>query len=451
MIAPMFNDSSTVAVRFHPCDFPRDMAQAAKLFAEFGEIAKIDTVLGLVKGLVIVTFFDIRSLEKVVAEFGDRATLMASEGHDFRAVKIPLSAFAGAELTALDLARHGEVWQLSQYGADMLIKYYDMRAAQKVILSVPGSLPWHPQAQKELPKQHLPPGLEPGHQWVTNTTISGSVHAQTKAEDVIGVPTSKLPKSFSQAFSNANGASGKVELAPVGNVAHTACKKNAPTRNGIKNQDHHQFDIFPEQIMLGVDMRTTVMIRNIPESCSANSFLEEHLPQEARDKLTFFYMPFDKKNSRHSGSAFVNLESPLDVLAVYMHINKLATKGRSKRLIAVSYARLQGHAALAGHFSQAAVMHEKDARQRPIFSVDRHQQQQSYEQNHSTNLNGSAYHRLADEVLSMLQHPSSATSPSMDLPEMQPCYISMPEDKNPWSRDVSGSTVDSESSYALRI
>lgn len=446
MIASILHDSNSIAVRFHPVDFPRDMAQAAKLFTRFGEVAKIDTGLGLAKGFVLVTFFDIRSLQKVVEEFGNRATLMESPGHDFRAVKIPLSACVQGMVTALALASHGDIWEFSQCGADMLIKYYDMRAAQRVVLSMPGSMPWHPpKLQQKLPKQQFPPGLEPRNQWVTNTII-GSANAQTNSKGVRCVPTSMLTESCVQAFDNANGVPGKVEPVPVGNVACIACKNTAPIRNGIKDQDFHRFDISPEQIMLGEDMRTTVMIRNIPTSCAVKTVHDEYLPQGTRDKLTFFYMPFAKKNNRHTGSAFVNLDSPLDVLAVYEHINKLASKGRSTQSVAVSYARLQGHEALAGHFSQAAVMHEKDASKRPIFSIDRNQQQQSCEQNPSTSLDESTYDQSVGHALSMLQRPSSAASPFMGVPDMQPHYVSMPEGKSTWFlRDVTGSTVDSES------
>jgi len=140
-------------------------------------------------------------------------------------------------------------------------------------------------------------------------------------------------------------------------------------REKVDTKDLSKFDIVPAMVRSGKDTRTTVMVRNIPKSCSREAFVEALKKLKLNDRFTFFYMPFDKRRNIHCGFAFVNFKAPHDVLEVFegMKTSDLHGTGYGAPPL-VSYARLQGQEQLMKHFSLSAVMNDTDARKRPVFT-----------------------------------------------------------------------------------
>jgi len=179
----------------------------------------------------------------------------------------------------------------------------------------------------------------------------------------------------SEAKAAANAAGAKVTVGTIGGGP------GKPLREKVDSKDLSKFDIVPGVVRDGKDARTTVMVRNIPKSCSREAFVEALNKLNLADRLTFFYMPFDKRRNIHCGFAFVNFEAPHDVLELFEGMKKVDLHGTGHgALPAVSYARLQGQEQLMKHFSLSAVMNDSDARKRPAFTEAPKEQKKGAEQ-----------------------------------------------------------------------
>ena len=96
-----------------------------------------------------------------------------------------------------------------------------------------------------------------------------------------------------------------------------------------------------EDVALGKETRTTVMIRNIPIKYT-DQVLEKELEQ-FEGKYDCLYMPFDYENGGNKGYAFLNLKSPYHVLLFYeVFNNKCWMFFDSKKICELNYANFQG-------------------------------------------------------------------------------------------------------------
>ena len=96
-----------------------------------------------------------------------------------------------------------------------------------------------------------------------------------------------------------------------------------------------------EDVALGKETRTTVMIRNIPIKYNDQALENELEPFEG--KYDCLYMPFDYENGGNKGYAFVNLTSPYHVLLFYEFFNnKCWLYFESKKICELNYANFQG-------------------------------------------------------------------------------------------------------------
>mmetsp|Transcript_119640 Transcript_119640/g.333907 ORF Transcript_119640/g.333907 Transcript_119640/m.333907 type:complete len:464 (+) Transcript_119640:73-1464(+) len=393
--------SSSVCVHFPPEQAPRTLDRAAALFEAFGDIARIEMTLTAVTGCILVTFFDVRCAEKVVAEFQGGAELFREAAHDFRAVSIAASIFAEMPPTMGGFHTFGEIAGVSICGEDMVVEFYDMRAAQQVISAVPGS---RPRPSPPLPGFEDPAPAAVGggsatqavslleylKEWQAPDAISAAAAFEAAARQwpeqppvppaAAAVPTpaprrkrQKEPKPAGPVSpATANAGSAPIGAAPE----QPALKQNngRPVREKVNSKDLTKFDIVPDNISSGKDQRTTVMVRNIPKVCTRDDFAQLLANCGLADRYDFFYMPFDKRRNDHCGFAFVNFKTSHDVLQLWRHFQLPAFcgfsdgKGEGCSSLAVNYARLQGQEQLIKHFSVSAVMFDPDERMRPQFA-----------------------------------------------------------------------------------
>nr|XP_019013455.1 uncharacterized protein I206_01522 [Kwoniella pini CBS 10737]OCF52236.1 hypothetical protein I206_01522 [Kwoniella pini CBS 10737] len=127
---------------------------------------------------------------------------------------------------------------------------------------------------------------------------------------------------------------------------------NANDRKAIPAQNR----VFPERILSGLDPRTTVMVKDVPNKLSREELvkiLEEVVPGD----YDFVYLRFDFKNCCNVGYAFVNFCS---VAALYQFIQaKVGKKWNmfsSEKVLQVSQIHIKGKAALINKFKNSAVM-----------------------------------------------------------------------------------------------
>ncbi|OWZ80203.1 hypothetical protein C365_01154 [Cryptococcus neoformans Bt85] len=126
----------------------------------------------------------------------------------------------------------------------------------------------------------------------------------------------------------------------------------ANDRKAIPEQNR----VFPERIMAGLDSRTTVMIKDVPNKLSRQE-LVDILNGVVRGEFDFVYLRFDFKNCCNVGYAFVNFCSVQSLLRfIQLRVGKKWNLFSSEKVLQVSYADIQGKLALINKFRNSAVM-----------------------------------------------------------------------------------------------
>ncbi|KAJ0236831.1 RNA recognition motif domain-containing protein [Hirschfeldia incana] len=126
-----------------------------------------------------------------------------------------------------------------------------------------------------------------------------------------------------------------------------------------------QFRLDLSKIMSGEDLRTTLMIKNIPNKYTRKMLLAA-IDETNRGTYDFLYLPIDFKNKCNVGYAFINMVSPTFITALYEAFDgKKWDKFNSEKVASLAYARIQGKTALMTHFQNSSLMNE-DRRCHPI-------------------------------------------------------------------------------------
>ncbi len=133
-----------------------------------------------------------------------------------------------------------------------------------------------------------------------------------------------------------------------------------------KMQQEKLYALDPVKIRGGEDKRTTLMIKNIPNKYTQKMLLAT-IDDQFKGTYDFFYLPIDFKNKCNVGYAFINMINPFDIIPfVERFNNRRWERFNSEKVCSISYARIQGRAALVAHFQNSSLMHE-DKRCRPIL------------------------------------------------------------------------------------
>lgn len=134
------------------------------------------------------------------------------------------------------------------------------------------------------------------------------------------------------------------------------------------NQDSQMSnDVSLADVAEGRDVRTTLMIRNIPNKYTQKMMLRL-IDQSFKGSYDFFYLPVDLKNKCNVGYAFINFINSKESIPrlVALVDGKRWDRYNSEKVCRVTYARLQGIDALTRHFRDSSVMmHNKQVR--PFF------------------------------------------------------------------------------------
>ncbi|KAH7321874.1 RNA recognition motif 2-domain-containing protein [Rhexocercosporidium sp. MPI-PUGE-AT-0058] len=141
-------------------------------------------------------------------------------------------------------------------------------------------------------------------------------------------------------------------------------------RNTRPNQaagQHNHVDI--ERIRAGIDVRTTVMLRNIPNKVD-QAMLKEIVDESSFGKYDFMYLRIDFSNNCNVGYAFINFHdvSTFD-LFVELRSNQKWQRFRSDKVAEVSYATIQGRDCLIQKFRNSSVMLEPEHYRPKLFFI----------------------------------------------------------------------------------
>lgn len=110
-------------------------------------------------------------------------------------------------------------------------------------------------------------------------------------------------------------------------------------RNSFRSKKK-SFSISLEKIENGEDKRTSVMIKNLPSSIT-----KEHFKTILGDvgNINYVYLPFDKKNNKILGFAFVNVINYKTILHLYHKLyGKKFEDFDMKKKIEICYSKVQG-------------------------------------------------------------------------------------------------------------
>ncbi|KDR75806.1 hypothetical protein GALMADRAFT_226457 [Galerina marginata CBS 339.88] len=137
--------------------------------------------------------------------------------------------------------------------------------------------------------------------------------------------------------------------------------------NAAASGQHERNQLNLARIEEGVDTRTTVMIKNIPNKMSDED-LTLYIGKVCPRRIDFLYLRMDFKNGCNVGYAFVNFINVEDLL--HFAKERLGAKWNmfsSEKVLQMSYANYQGKEALIEKFKNSAIMDERESWRPRIF------------------------------------------------------------------------------------
>lgn len=369
--------SASVRVSISESHRMMSTADMAKELSAFGDIARLDMSLAAVLGSLMVTYFDVRCAQRLLAALPEQTESYPASPQDFRAVRMCLAAFAEMMGTIGGLNQFGEVANVTTRN-DAVIEFYDMRAAQCLLAAAGPSATPVLQVSNDHSQLAEALNMHTASWRQTGTSMSGSATSllpsmasqppqppplSPLAMAALAAETRQMNVSASQAKGGAAIEKPKAQAQENGS--------GRPLRTKVSTKDFSKFDIDPERIMAGEDDRTTVMVRNLTGSKARPDFIKFLEQCSLNERYLFFYMPCKEHRNVPAGFAFVNFISPEDVLKLHVMLKrghwKEVSSDTHTKTPAVSYARFQGQEELMAHFNSSAVLQEQDPERRPLF------------------------------------------------------------------------------------
>ncbi|KAK8076405.1 hypothetical protein PG994_003677 [Apiospora phragmitis] len=141
-----------------------------------------------------------------------------------------------------------------------------------------------------------------------------------------------------------------------GRRQHAIRIQRAPYHHGNTGSQHNHVDI--SRIREGIDVRTTIMLRNIPNKVD-QAMLKRIVDESSWGKYDFMYLRIDFANDCNVGYAFINFVDPLDIIDfVRARGNQRWNCFKSDKVAEISYATIQGKDCLVQKFRNSSVMLE---------------------------------------------------------------------------------------------
>lgn len=314
---------STNRLRVIPASSIRaDPVRVFEVLSSVGEVQQIDFSHAQVDQIIVVTYFDLRSARRALVDLkGDLKLIEPDFSYDSslaRSVRIKRDANLSLDDTMSALSVYGEIERISFSGVDQLvIEFFDTRGPIAVMTALSSN------SSTEAPSSCS-----------SRPQVGGDARRANYSNPPVFLPT--------------------IQSSPQTLLA-TAVRS-----------DSLEFDVNIEAIESGVDKRTTLMIRNIPNKYSQKILLRL-IDLRFRDKYDFFYLPIDYKHRCNVGYAFINFFESSPIVDFFKLLNdKKWDKFNSEKVCKITYARLQGQDALLDHFKSSSVM-QQHKQMRPFF------------------------------------------------------------------------------------
>ncbi|KAI9757851.1 MAG: hypothetical protein M4579_003287 [Chaenotheca gracillima] len=132
--------------------------------------------------------------------------------------------------------------------------------------------------------------------------------------------------------------------------------------------NHNVVDV--GRIRQGLDVRTTIMLRNIPNKID-QAMLKSIVDETSAGKYDFMYLRIDFANNCNVGYAFINFEDPYFIIDfVQSRAGYRWNRFNSDKVAEVSYATIQGKDCLVQKFRNSSVMLEHPSFRPKIFHTE---------------------------------------------------------------------------------
>ena len=122
------------------------------------------------------------------------------------------------------------------------------------------------------------------------------------------------------------------------------------SHNNNHNKQFNEYSISIVKIENGEDKRTSVIIKNIP-----NTLNKENIKQilEGIGNINYLYLPFDKVMNRNLGFAFVNVVNYKNIINLYNRLKEFKFQNDEfKNIIEINYSKVQGKNNLSKMFAK---------------------------------------------------------------------------------------------------
>ncbi|KAG7355802.1 RNA recognition motif containing protein [Nitzschia inconspicua] len=219
-------------------------------------------------------------------------------------------------------------------------------------------VPGHP-SSNYVPHHHQPP--QPHHQQHYYAPSQRVGHFAGGGNTVVSGGSHHSGHRSAPAYYGDDRSIGSHRSAPthIGSLAGS-------TSDG-QNQ-HLMLDL--DAVENGLDTRTSLMVRNIPNKYTQQMLLSEFNENgHGPGVIDFFYLPIDFKNRCNRGYAFINFVDFKDILMFHrQYYGKHWRTFNSDKICDITYARIQGKAAMLKRFENSALM-EKDEEYKPLVFV----------------------------------------------------------------------------------
>jgi RNA recognition motif-containing protein len=140
-------------------------------------------------------------------------------------------------------------------------------------------------------------------------------------------------------------------------------KRNTP------DVEKQKYVISVEKIVNNLDLRTTLMVKNIPNTISQVQLLEQFNINH-KGSFNFFYLPIDFKTKLNVGYAFINFKEPSKIVNFFLEFNckkwQLGNESKRDKVCFLSYARIQGLRCILDHFKRSSIMKQIDEKLKPM-------------------------------------------------------------------------------------
>ncbi|KAJ5753831.1 uncharacterized protein N7511_007984 [Penicillium nucicola] len=190
--------------------------------------------------------------------------------------------------------------------------------------------------------------------------LQGFKHEFLTFEASFNRPQCETSETFHVRTPSINSQHVPVTPEPLSSSIDTTPAKEDPNAENTIDMD---------RIQRGLDVRSTIMIRNIPNKITSNE-LKIILDESSFGKYDFMYLRMDFNHGCNVGYAFINFGDPMDILDLIMaRHGKTWPECISEKKAQISYAALQGKDALISKFRNSHVM-TRPAGERPrLFHI----------------------------------------------------------------------------------